>query len=383
LLSRILSPQSPPLKILHIASGDLWAGAEVQAYTLLSTLQQNAAVSVAAALLNDGELAERLRAQHIDVKIFPEQTLNGLQILLGLRQLMLAWQPDVVHTHRIKENVLGALANALAYRRPALRTAHGASEHTTRGLRQLHKSLFRRLDHWCGLRLQDRIIAVTGDLASKMTAEYPREKIVVIENGVALTEPAQLPASTLAFAADATHIGIVGRLEKVKRVDLFLEMAALLKKQVPQQHWRFHIFGDGVLREQLMKQSEHLGLTDVAIFHGHRSDILSCIARLDALVMCSDHEGMPMTLLEAMNIGTPVVGHEVGGIAELLDHNRHGWGVTQHSADAYARAVQTALTERTSDATRLQHARTNIRARYSAQACADKHLELYRRLLTA
>lgn len=78
-----MSRNAPRLKSLHVVSGDLWAGAEVQLFTLLTQFAKGAQVEPHAALLNDGELARRLRAQGIAVTIFDEARLNGLQILLG------------------------------------------------------------------------------------------------------------------------------------------------------------------------------------------------------------------------------------------------------------------------------------------------------------
>src|SRR5277367_5793662 len=119
------------VRVLHIISGDLWAGAEAQAFTQLSALHE-ANVTVAAALLNEGELAARLRARGVPVTVLDESRLSGTGILLALRRLMREWRPDIVHTHRTKENILGSLANRLAGNVPSVRTVHGASEDKSR-----------------------------------------------------------------------------------------------------------------------------------------------------------------------------------------------------------------------------------------------------------
>jgi L-malate glycosyltransferase len=381
LLSRILSRQSHPLKILHIASGDLWAGAEVQLYNLLCALRDNDGVTVAAALLNDGELAQRLREQGIEVHVFPESALGGLAILRGLRGLLRTWRPDIVHTHRHKENILGSLANLCAGRAPCVRTVHGAPESAPRGLL---RRLPAALDRWCGRHLQQRSIAVTRELADKLAAHQPRARIAVIENGI---DPMAVAAAAQAepglFAQGRTHIGIAGRLARVKRVDLFLEMAALLRQREPEgpRRWQFHIFGDGPLRAELERQAQSLGLGGHVVFHGHRIDIAACIRGLDILVMCSDHEGLPMILLEAMSIGTTIVGNSTGGITELLDGGRNGWPVTDHSAPGYTHAILDALRDPETRRERAHSAAANVLTQYSAATCATRHLSLYRDLL--
>jgi L-malate glycosyltransferase len=338
---------SHPLRILHVASGDLWGGAEAQACTLLCTLQDSSDVHVAAALLNDGELARRLRARNIEVFVFPESRLGALQILLGLRGLMQRWRPDVVHTHRIKENILGAIANRLAGNAASVRTAHGASEHPPRGLRQLPRRLQYALDRWVGTHLQQRVVAVSQELREKLLAQFPAQQLVVIANGVDVDGVRAQVRSVAWREADprAIHVGIVGRLVPVKRVDLFLDMAARLRDEYPERHWHFHVFGDGPLLDALKMQAQQRGIAAITTFHGHCQDIVPAIAGLDALVMCSDHEGLPMTILEAMAVGTAIVAHALEGLADALRGYARAQLVSEHDAAGYAAGTMTALAQ--------------------------------------
>jgi L-malate glycosyltransferase len=328
-----------PLRVLHVISGDLWAGAEVQAATLLAALRSD--VIVAAALMNDGVLASRLRSLDIPVSILDESRLNGAQILLALRQLMLTWRPDVVHTHRTKENILGSLANRLAGNVPCVRTVHGASEDTSSGWRRRVKSGIAAVDRWCGSHLQQRIVAVSPELATKLKRRFAARQIVTIENGVdiAAVRTGVHPVEFRDRTSRALHIGISGRLVPVKRVDLFLECAALVRAARPECDWRFHVFGDGPLREQLERQAQRIDIDNITTFHGHRDDSVACLASLDALVICSDHEGLPMVLLEALVVGTPVLAHATGGMVDVLKDGAAGRLVHDHSAAGYAEAL--------------------------------------------
>jgi glycosyltransferase involved in cell wall biosynthesis len=382
LLSLILSRRSIPLKILHIASGDLWAGAEVQAYTLLCALQNfslkdNREIQVAAALLNEGELAQRLRARGIEVFVFPEATLNSLQILLDLRRLMRSWQPDIVHTHRQKENILGAIANRLAGNAPSVRTVHGASEHVPVGLRQLHKRILQRVDRWVGLRLQHKIVAVSRELLEQLAGNFPRHQLQLIENGVDV-EAVRAQTGEVEYRQrdpQAVHVGIAGRLVPVKRVDIFLEMAAQLRATPSHIHWRFHIFGDGPLRQTLTELAERLDLMTTTTFHGHRRDIVACLAGLDVLTMCSDHEGLPMTILETMALEIPIVAHAAGGLTDVLADYPKGQLVIDHTPAGYAAAVARALND--TDA-RRPFSIQRFSAQTNALAMARMYAELAR-----
>ncbi|MDR2214335.1 MAG: glycosyltransferase [Nevskiaceae bacterium] len=362
------------MRVLHIISGDLWAGAEVQAYTLLVALQARG-VEVAAALMNEGELARRLRERGIAVTVLPENEMSAAAVVRALRKLMRAWHPDIVHTHRSKENILGSLANRFSIRTASLRTVHGASEHAPHGLRG---QVLDGLNRWTGRHWQQRVVAVSQELQRKLLADFPADRLAVIENGVDVDAlRAQVrPVDFRVAAPDATHVGIAGRLVPVKRVDLFIQMAALLRERAPNRLWRFHVFGDGPLRAVLQQQAAVLGLNEALQFHGHRNDIVACIAALDVLVMCSDHEGMPMALLEAAAVGTPICGHDTGGIHELLAAQHCGALVSEHRAEGYAQGVMDQLAQPLA-------ARPLEDSPYTADAAARGYCAVYEQLLAA
>ena len=363
------------LRVLHIASGDLWAGAEVQAFTLISRLAQMPDTQVAAVLMNEGTLAEKLRFSGIEVFVLDERKSKSFGILMQLRDVLCRWRPDLVHTHREKENVLGSLANYTCRSVPSVRTVHGAKEHAAgRGLGGVRHGLVKRLDRWCGGALQQRVIAVTRDLGTQLREQFPAEKVVVIENGVDF-EAVRREAGRAEFRVaepDATHIGIAGRLVAVKRVDIFLETAAALLRGSPQHNWRFHILGDGPMRSNLEGLAARLGLGDSVIFSGHQQDIATCVRGLDAVVICSDHEGMPMIALEAAALGVPTVAHAVGGLVEVVPRE---FLVTRHDANGYQDAIVRALGE-DARAVAAAHA-TRTLGRFSAQRNAERIRALY------
>lgn len=326
---------------MHVISGDLWAGAEVQAFTLLASLREMKDVAVEAVILNPGTLEQKLRAAGVPVLLLPEAELSAVQILRRLRRHFSRFDPDVVHTHRLKENVLGSIANRLSVRAICVRTVHGLDEHGPRGLFPLSKRLFRALDAWCAANLQDQLVAVSDDLAERIATIFPGGRVTVIHNGIdcRLVKSAIGPSDIRREAEAALHIGIVGRLEPVKRVDIFLNAAKRLVRSNPNQEWRFHVIGDGKLRGHLEDLAHKLGIADRVTFHGHRADSLSCISAMDALVMCSDHEGLPMTALEAVCLGTPLIAHAVGGLTEVTPKFPHGSLIAANDPGLYADAV--------------------------------------------
>jgi glycosyltransferase involved in cell wall biosynthesis len=222
--------------------------------------------------------------------------------------------------------------------------------------------------------LQQRVIAVTRELSVRVRGEFPAEKIVVIENGVdtAAVRAEKGIAEFRTAEPQVTHVGIVGRLVEVKRVDLFLETAAVLLRQVPQRAWRFHVFGDGPERSRLEGVSERLQISDRVAFHGHRRDIATCIAGLDALVICSDHEGLPMTALEAAALAVPTVAHGVGGLVEVVPQE---FLVARHEVDGYRDGILRAL-HADGRVIAEKHASATLQS-FSAQRNAERIHALY------
>lgn len=329
--------------MLHIASGDLWAGAEAQVFTLMSWLGKMPDMELASIVMNEGLLAQRLRATGIPVSILDEGKTGSLQIFLRLRGLLRDWQPDVIHTHREKENVLGSLANKFCQNVASVRTVHGGEEHQVAvGWRARRRRVINGIDRWCGRTLQQRVIAVSRDLGERLARDFSPEKVVVIENGVDMeTVRSQKGIAEFRTAEpESLHVGIVGRLVNVKRIDLFIETAALLQEKQPQNRWRFHIFGEGPLRPEVERLSANSGLAENVTIHGHRQDIATCIAGLDVLIICSDHEGLPMAALEAAALEVPTVAHAVGGLIDVVPEPLL---VVQHDAAGYYDGVLRAL----------------------------------------
>jgi glycosyltransferase involved in cell wall biosynthesis len=361
------------LHVLHIASGDLWAGAEVQLYTLARELHTSGQARVSVVLMNPGRLAEQLRAAGIEVTLFDESRLGAASIFRQLYSHLRRTRPDVVHTHRIKENVLGGFAARLCGI-PSLRTVHGAQEHPA-SWRQLAKQLMHFLDWFCGRFVQRRIIAVAEDLAAKLAQSWPANRIHVIENGIELT--ASPATTTRKPRAVVFNVGIAGRLVAVKRVDLFIHALHALKQSQPEAAVRGHIYGDGPLRAELQALCTELDADAYIQFDGHVDDMATRLCELDLLLMTSDHEGLPMILLEAMRAGTPVAAHAVGGMVRVLDDGRCGLLVKQHDAQAYADAIYRLYTQPALAQDYAARALARLHTHYSAAQNAHRYLEQY------
>jgi len=366
--------------VLHIASGDLWAGAEVMLYTLVKSLHTDLEIKITVVLLNPGALEEKLRECGITVQIIDESQFNGLQIFQQLNNIIKQTLPDVIHTHRIKENILGGIA---AWRNgiPSIRTTHGAPEHRP-PLYKIPKHLILLTDRLLGRYCQQNIVAVSPDLAEILKRKFPESKVLTITNGIGIESLRRNMPPHSANNNGHHHIGIAGRLSPIKRVDLFIEMASYLKQHNPELSIQFHIYGDGPLNDSLQTQAHSQQADDYIHFEGHCENISQELQSLDALVMTSDHEGLPMVLLEAMCLQTPIIASAVGGIPHLLEQGKCGTLVHQHTAKSFSEAVINLITKPKQHQQLALMALERVRNHYSAKHTAETYLSVYQSLLT-
>ncbi len=375
--------EKPTLHVLHVSSGDLWAGAEVMLFTLAKALNNEPDTQVSVVIFNPGILEKKLRSLNIPVFIIDESKLNIIRITAELNRIIDELSPDVIHTHRMKENIVGSISAWQKGRIPSLQTLHGKYEHRA-PLYQLHKHIKPFLDWFVGRFYQRYIVAVSPELAIELEKHFPRSKIITIENGVDIENILQRGHQQHPPPRDDTiHIAIAGRLMPIKRIDLFIETAIYLKEQRPDIEVHFHIYGDGPLLADLQAMVTARGAQAYIHFEGHCDTIPQQLASMDALMMTSDHEGLPMILLEAMCMKTPIIAHAVGGIPHLLAEGECGSLVQEHTRQGYARAISRMLDDPDHSKDKADLAYQRLIENYSSAQTAANYLGYYRQLKKA
>jgi len=176
----------------------------------------------------------------------------------------------------------------------------------------------------------------------------PEEKVVVIPNGVdtdrfAPVADADAVRGELAIDATAPVVSIVAALRPEKNHELFLEMARRVSDKLPDA--RFLIIGDGPRREALVQRAEALGIARHVLFLGSRDDVPRLLSATDVFVLTSHNEASPVSILEAMSVGRPVVATDVGSIREVVADGQTGFLVEPGNADQIAGRVCDLLRE--------------------------------------
>lgn len=368
------APSNTPV-VTHIVSGDLWAGAEVQVFNLCRGLINSGAVRPTAVLFNEGLLSERLRGLGMTVDIADEKQLGPLAMIRIIKRHCESQASRVVHTHGFKENILGIVGKDLAGVPRSVRTVHGNPE-SRFTLAQVHKWAIRQLDLALGRFRQNRIIAVSTQLESRLAPLFPG-KVEKIFNFIDVDDlRSRWPGSPKTERA-ALRLGIVGRLVPVKRVDLFIDTIAQLNQRG--LDCTGTVIGTGPLEQDLRNHAASLGISERIEFMGFVDPAADALRQLDCLLMTSDHEGLPMTLLEALALEIPVVAHNTGGIPEVLGHGQCGWLVDRHSADGYADAVVEAVAPNDTNRQRPEAGLLQVRRLFGLVENTEKYINLYLR----
>ncbi|XVQ82606.1 glycosyltransferase [Microbispora siamensis] len=247
---------------------------------------------------------------------------DDFRALLRLVGAMREFRPHIVHTRTAKAGALGRVAARLAGIDAAkVHVFHGhlLNGYFSPAKRRLYIGAERRL-----AAMTDRLASVGAKVRDDLLAAGigRPEQYVVIPPGVT-TGP--VPARGAARAAlslplDAPVVAFVGRLTRVKRPDRFIAVASAVLRRLPA--CRFVVCGGGELSGEL--ERDIADMRDAFHLLGWRRDVETVYAAADVVILTSDNEGTPLSLIEAGMCGTPVVATRVGSVAEVVRHGVTG-----------------------------------------------------------
>jgi glycosyltransferase involved in cell wall biosynthesis len=377
-------PGTGALRVCHVMSADLWAGAEVQVATTASYLIERPEVVLSAVLFNDGPLAGELRRLGVPVSVLDESRTSAGQIVQELTRLLRLYAVDIVHTHRYKDTVLGAMAAALAGVPGLVRTVHGRSE-PMRGWAQAKYRVYDTLDRAVLRWYANGMIAVSTVVAKSLEPlASSSAPVISLPNGINLSQvrPARFRRDVrheLGVDAGTPLVGAIGRLSPVKGHATFLEAARATLEAVPGA--RFVLVGDGELAAELKARAARLGIDRACAFLGARHDVYDLLSAMDVFVLPSLDEGIPMALLEAMAIGTPVVATAVGGVPEVVTDGTTGLLVPPADPAALAAACLALIRDRQRAQSLAARARDEVVARFSHERHGARLVDFYRQVM--
>jgi glycosyltransferase involved in cell wall biosynthesis len=318
-------------------------------------------VAVAAA---PGELEPELGAERFPLPLVARRPWRLVEAALTVRRAVATWRPELVHAHNPTMAVAVALALVGRGLPPALVSAQGTAEEdwpTATRLLRLARLPVVACGPGVAAALEERGIAPVATIANAVGPAPPPADRQTLEREWGLT-----PGTRLVVA--------VGRLVEQKHHALAVRALAAVPGAT------LVLVGEGRLRGELERLAAELGLSDRVVLAGLRGDARAIMGAADAVVLPSHWEGLPLTGLEALASGTPLVATAVRGSRELLRDGEDALLVPAGDAEALAAALRRVLDER-GLASRLSTGGLRSAAAASEEAMVAAYLDLYERIV--
>jgi glycosyltransferase involved in cell wall biosynthesis len=258
--------------------------------------------------------------RHLTVPINP---LRDIPALRELAAVLKELRPELVAVHSAKAGVLGRLA-ARSVGIPVILTAHGWT--FTPGIHPLQAMVYRGIERLVG-RFSDKIITVSEfDRRLALAARIvPENRLVTVYNAIGDVSP-KLRADP---ARTPVRLVMVARLAPQKdHVTLFRALAGLQESA-----WELDLIGEGPLMEEMKGLATTLGLSGRVHFLGQRTDVEQLLANAQVALLITNWEGFPISILEAMRAGLPVVATAVAGVSESVHDDQTGYLVPRGDVD--------------------------------------------------
>ncbi|PRC93536.1 TIGR03088 family PEP-CTERM/XrtA system glycosyltransferase [Solimicrobium silvestre] len=324
------------------------------------------------------EFSNKITQPGVEIYALHKPPGLGFDIHIALWKLLRKLRPTILHTYNLA-TIEYTFTAALAGVPIRIHAEHGRDMADPEGKNTKHNFLRRHL-----APLIDRYVPVSSDLQQWLTkvVRIPVAKQLLINNGVD-TEKFQpnksvsIPASP--WTSEHLVIGTVGRIQDIKNHSGLVRSFQRLQQLLPQHkdRLRLSIIGDGPLLPTLKMQVEAAGLSNVVWLPGARADVTELMHSFTLFTLPSLAEGTPVTLLEAMACGLPVVASHVGGIPEVISDQIHGSLVPAADEEALANALANYIKQPELATRHGAAACIRIEQKYSLTSMLNAYTNLY------
>lgn len=325
-----------------------------------------------------GPIIEQLRAQGIPTIVLRHLSvpINPVRDLLALREIyavLTDLRPDLLALHSSKAGILGRLAGR-SLGIPGILTAHGWS--FTPGIPPLQAAAYRQIERLVGL-FTSKIITVSDfdrrlALEASITTE---DRIVAVHNGI----PDVVPSLRADPGRTPARLVMVARFGAQKdHPTLLRAMAGLLNHS-----WELDLIGEGPLMGEMRSLASTLGLDGRVRFLGQRTDVETLLSQAQISLLVSNWEGLPLSILEAMRAGLPVVATSTAGVGESVHEDETGYLVPRGNVETLRDRINRLLSD---PGLRLRfgaRGRAYYEKDFTLNGFVEKTLAVYREVLAA
>ncbi len=359
------------MKVLFLITRPERGGAQVHVVDLIRGLRNRCEIEVAAGEDEDHYLFEEAEKLGVRWHLLPSlrqpmDAVSDARAFIEIMALLRRRRPDLIHAHTSKAGILGRFA--ASFRRiPAVFTAHTwcFTDGTSWKWKVMGLPLERLASSARGLIIN--VSEANRQLALQYKIATP-ERLVTIHNCIP-DEPWAGPPAT----AGPPTVVMVARFVPQKQHTMLLKAAAGV-----QQPFRLLFVGTGATLAEVREMARELGLEDRVTFTGDRSDVPDLLRQSSIFVLPSRWEGFPISILEAMRAGLPVIAADVGGVREAVIDGENGFLIGHADTAGLQRALETLLSDaRLRD--RMAHcSRALFEQRFTAEHMLEKTFGIYR-----
>lgn len=357
-------------RVMQVTWSLVAGGAETYALTIASGLAARGDHAMMCGIDQGGALEPEITRRGIPFVIMNRRPGIDLRLMWRMYQLFRREHVDVVHTHHF---------NQLFYSLPGAKLLGIRVIHTEHSIEAYKKPRLR----WA-LRLMSTLchkvtaIGADGENTLLTRVGIPRKKLTVIRAAVDLSRfelERSAARQALSLSPDDRVATIVARLYPEKNHPLLLRAFRTVVDHLPQA--RLLIVGEGTERELIERLIAELGLGEHVRVMGVRRDIPLILAASDLFILCSDREGLPIAVLEAMAASRPVVATAVGDLPQVVQHDQTGLLVEAKNPDDLAQAIERVLADDALARRLGEQGRRLVEKQYSLDTMIRRHIELY------
>lgn len=354
------------MKILQVIPSLCVGGAETMCENLSRALgEMGHSVKIISLYDRHTPISQRLEAAGVPIVFLDKKPGLDLSMVTKLKAIFDREKPDVVHSHLDAIKYVVPAAKLAGVRR-CVHTVHSVADKEAEGILQ---KLSNRFFYHAGWSVP---VALSEEVRQTVVTFYglPPERVPVVINGIDLSRFRVREAVSPEAPVKLVH---VGRLDVPKNQERLLRAFRIVHDRCPD--CRLTLVGDGNLRQSLETLTRELALEEAVTFAGMREDVASFLAEGDIFVLSSDYEGMPMSIIEAMAAGLPVVSTAVGGVPDLVEDGKNGL-LTPCDAQSLAEALLRLVETPTLRQTQSQSAQKRS-TQFSSKSMASTYLAVY------
>ena len=355
------------MKILQVIPYFCFGGAETMCENLTYALKaMGHDVTVVSLYDRHTPISDRMEQAGVKILYLDKKLGMDVSMVPKLLKIMRKEHPDAVHTH-LDVIKYAALAARLAGIKRCIHTVHNVAQKEAEGLaRKINKVWFS-----FGMATP---VALSPEVRDTIREVYglPEEKVPVIYNGVDLSKCR--PKESYRAEENVTFVHI-GRFNEQKNHRGLLEAFRKVAEEIP--GCRLNLLGDGELLEETKQYAKELGIAEKVHFLGSQSNVYPYLQEADVFLLPSNYEGMPMTIIEAMGTGLPIVATKVGGVPDMLADGESGLLTAVDPQEVAAACKKLALDENLRQ--KLGTKAKTDSVRFSARFMAEQYSKVYQR----